>query len=159
MLIEKNTVVTLRYTVKDVEDVTVDAGDQPLQYLHGDYDGIFPLIEEALEGKAVGETIEINLQPEDAFGLYQVELMKIEQRSLFPADLEVGTLFEGKPEGGTDDDIVIYRVTDIGEETVIVDGNHPLAGVPLMFAAEVIDVRPATAQEIEHQHVHNGACL
>jgi FKBP-type peptidyl-prolyl cis-trans isomerase SlyD len=158
MLIEKNTVVTLRYTVKDVEDVTVDAGEQPLQYLHGDYDGIFPLIEEALEGKAVGETIEINLQPEDAFGLYQVELMKIEQRSLFPADLEVGTLFEGKPEGGTDDDIVIYRVTDIGEETVIVDGNHPLAGVPLVFAAEVIDVRAATAQEIEHQHVHNGAC-
>jgi FKBP-type peptidyl-prolyl cis-trans isomerase SlyD len=158
MLIEKNTVVTLRYTVKDVEDVTVDAGDQPLQYLHGDYDGIFPLIEEALEGKAVGETIEINLQPEDAFGLYQVELMKIEQRSLFPADLEVGTLFEGKPEGGTDDDIVIYRVTDIGEETVIVDGNHPLAGVPLVFAAEVIDVRAATAQEIEHQHVHNGEC-
>lgn len=151
MLIEKNTVVTLRYTVKDVEDVTVDAGDQPLQYLHGDYDGIFPLIEEALEGKTVGEQFSVNLQPEDAFGLYQVELMKIEQRSLFPADLEVGTLFEGKPEGGTDDDIVIYRVTDIGEETVIVDGNHPLAGVPLVFAGEVIAVRAATAQEIEQQ--------
>jgi FKBP-type peptidyl-prolyl cis-trans isomerase SlyD len=158
MLIEKNTVVTLRYTVKDAEDVTVDAGEQPLQYLHGDYDGIFPMIEEALQGKAVGEQFEVNLQPEDAFGLYQVELMKIEQRSLFPADLEVGTLFEGKPEGGTDDDIVIYRVTDIGEETVIVDGTHPLAGVPLVFAGEIIDVRAATAQEIEHQHVHNGEC-
>jgi len=158
MNIEKNTVVTLRYTVKDVEDVVVDAGEQPLQYLHGDYDGIFPLIEEALAGKTVGEQFEVNLQPEDAFGLYQVELMKIEPRHLFPDNLEVGTLLEGTPEGGTDDDIVIYRVTDIGEETVIVDGNHPLAGVPLVFAGEVIDVRAATAQEIEHQHVHNGEC-
>lgn len=150
MLIEKNTVVTLRYTVKDVEDMVVDAGEQPLHYLHGDYEGIFPLIEEALHGKTVGEQFEVNLQPEDAFGMYQVELMKIEPRHLFPDNLEVGTLFEGTSDDAPDD-VVIYRVTDIGEETVIVDGNHPLAGIPLVFSGEVIAVRSATAEEIEQQ--------
>ena len=158
MQITQNTVVTLRYSVKDEEDRIVDAGDQPLQYLHGGYDGIFPLIEEALEGKTVGEQFEVNLNPEDAFGLYQVELMKIESRHLFPADVEIGTMFEGRPEGGKDDEIVVYRVTDIGEETVIVDGNHPLAGVFLLFSGEVLAVRAASEQEIEHQHVHNGEC-
>jgi FKBP-type peptidyl-prolyl cis-trans isomerase SlyD len=153
MLIEKNTVVTLRYSVKDVEDSVVDAGEQPLQYLHGDYDGIFPLIEEALQGKTLGDQFEVNLQPEDAFGLYQVELMKMERRHLFPDDLTVGTLFEGRAEGASDDEVVIYRVTDIGEETVIVDGNHPLAGIPLVFSGEVIEVRAATAQEIEQQAI------
>jgi len=158
MNIEQNTVVTLRYSVKDEDDRVVDAGDQPLQYLHGGYDSIFPLIEEALEGKTVGEQFEVNLNPEDAFGLYQVELMKIEPRHLFPDDLEIGTMFEGKPEGAEDDMAIVYRVTDIGEETVIVDGNHPLAGVFLLFSGEVLAVRAASEQEIEHQHVHNGEC-
>jgi FKBP-type peptidyl-prolyl cis-trans isomerase SlyD len=155
MNITSNTVVTLRYSVADEENKMIDAGEQPLHYLHGGYDGIFPRIEEYLEGKTLGDHFEIVLAPEDAFGLYRVDLMKIEPRHLFPDDIEVGTLFEGNSPDQEDQTTIIYAITDIGEETVIVDGNHPLAGVELTFSGEVIAVRPASAEEIAHQHVHH----
>lgn len=154
MKIEKNTVVTLSYHIKDNEGVTIDAGDQPLQYLHGGYDAVFPQIEARLTDKTVGEQFEVTIEPEDAFGLYRVDLMKIEPRHLFPEDLEVGMMFEGKPDG-SDEQAIIYRVTDVGDEQVMVDGNHPLAGVTIVFTGEVMAIRAATAQEIEHQHVHH----
>jgi len=158
MKIEKDTVVTLSYQVRDIEDQVVDPGEQPLDYLHGGYEAIFPVVEAALSGKVVGDAFEVRVEPEDAFGLYDVSLMKIEPRHLFPEDIQEGMMFEGKPEGGSEDDVIIYRLTDIGEDTVIVDGNHPLAGVPIIFSGEVLAIRAATATEIEHQHVHHGEC-
>lgn len=155
MKIEKNTVVTLRYQIKDLDDVLIDEGDA-LAYLHGDYGIIFPQVEAALVEKRVGDVFEVKVEPEDAFGLYQVDLMKIEPRHLFPEDLAEGMMFEGSAEGR--DEAIIYRVTDVGEEQVIVDGNHSLAGVALVFSGEVLDVRAATELEIAHKHVHSGVC-
>lgn len=155
MKIEKNTVVTLSYQIKDLDDVLIDEGDA-LTYLHGGYGVIFPQVEVALADKAVGEAFSVTVEPEEAFGLYQVDLMKIEPRHIFPEDLSEGMMFEGVAEGR--EEAVVYRVTDVGEEQVIVDGNHPLAGVTLVFSGEVKAIRAATESEIAHQHVHNGDC-
>lgn len=154
--VAKNTVVTLDYNVTDPDGELVDAGNEPLVYLHGGYDDIFPKIEEALQGKKVGESVRVKLQPEEAFGDYDEELIQIEPRSQFPEVLQVGMQFEGAPEGADDEDFVIYRVTDIADDKVVLDGNHPLAGMALIFNCTVTAVRPACAEEIAHGHVHGG---
>ena len=155
MQVVKNTVVTLDYNVTDPDGELVDAGKEPLVYLHGGYDDIFPMIEEALQGKKIGESVVVKMQPDDAFGEYDAELVQIEPRKGFPKELEVGMQFEGVPEGGDDDDIMIYRVTDIAEDKVVLDGNHPLAGMALVFTCTVTDVRPASAEEIKNGYVHS----
>jgi FKBP-type peptidyl-prolyl cis-trans isomerase SlyD len=154
MQIAKNSVVTLNYRVTDSDGNLVDDGSHPLVYLHGGYDGIFPRIEEALQGKDVGEAIEIKLQPEDAFGDFDAELVVVEERSLFPENIEVGMQFERATEEG--DDGELYTITDIADDKVVVDGNHPLAGMSLVFACTVAEVRAASADEIGHGHVHAG---
>jgi FKBP-type peptidyl-prolyl cis-trans isomerase SlyD len=154
MKIVKNTVVTLDYNVTDTDGDVVDAGREPLIYLHGGYDDIFPKIEEQLQEKAVGESVQVKLQPDEAFGDYDESLIQIEPRSAFPETLEVGMQFEGSAEGGDEDDFLLYRVTDIAEDKVVVDGNHPLAGQSLIFTCTVTAIRPASAEEIEHGHVH-----
>lgn len=152
MEIAKNTVVTLDYTVHDTDGNVVDDGEQPLIYMHGGYDGIFSPIEEALHGKSIGENIKLKLQPEDTFGEYDEEMVMIEERSLFPDNIEVGMSFERVTDAG--DDEMLYRITDIAEDKVVVDGNHPLAGVALVFDITVAEVRAATSEEISHGHVH-----
>jgi len=152
MQIAKNTVVTLNYQVTDVQGDMVDEGAQPLVYLHGGYDGIFPLLEETLQGKTVGDKLEVRLEPEDAFGDYDAELVLIESRNLFPDNIEVGMQFERGTEDGDDDEL--YTITDITDDKVVVDGNHPLAGMSLNFICTVAEVRPATAEELAHGHVH-----
>ncbi len=156
MQVEKNTVVTLDYNVTDPDGELIDAGQEPLVYLHGGHDDIFPKIEEALHGKKVGETVVVKMQPDDAFGEYDAEQVQVEARKGFPKELQVGMQFEGLPEGGDDDDIVIYRVTEIADDKVVLDGNHPLAGMALIFTCTVTAVRPASADEIEHGHIHEG---
>ncbi len=153
--VAKNKVVTLDYSVSDPDGVLVDAGKEPLVYLHGGYDDIFPMIEEALQDKKIGETIRVKMQPDDAFGEYDAELIEVEPRNAFPKELEVGMQFEGLPEGGDDDDILIYRVTEIADDKVVLDGNHPLAGMALIFTCTVTGVRPASETEIAHGHVHD----
>lgn len=152
----KNTVVTLDYHVTDPDGEVVDEGREALVYLHGGYDDIFPKIEEALQGKKVGESIQVKLQPDEAFGEYDASLVQMEPRKDFPKELQVGMQFEGGPEGGDEDEFVIYRVTDITGDKVILDGNHPLAGMALVFTCTVTSVRPASAEEVEHGHVHSG---
>ena len=128
-------------------------------YLHGGYDDIFPMIEEALHGKKVGESVVVKMQPDDAFGEYDAELIQMESRKGFPKELEVGMQFEGTPENGDDDDLLIFRVTEIAEDKVVLDGNHPLAGMALVFTCTVTSVRPASEEEIAHGHVHeDGEC-
>lgn len=155
MLVAKNTVVTLDYHVTNPDDEVVDEGREPLIYLHGGYDDIFPLIEEAVQGKQIGESVKVKMQPDDAFGEYDAEMVQIEPRSDFPKELQVGMQFEGGPEEGDDEDFVIYRVTDIADDKVVLDGNHPLAGMALIFTCTVTAVRPASEEEIAHGHVHN----
>ena len=152
MQIAKNSVVTLTYQVHDSDGNLIDEGSKPLVYIHGGYDGIFPRIEEELHGKDVGATLKIKLEPEEAFGEYDAELVNVEARSLFPEQIEVGMQFERGSEN--DDDDMLYTITDIEGDKVVVDGNHPLAGMALVFSCTVTEIRLANAEELAHGHAH-----
>lgn len=155
MKIVKNTVVTVNYTLSDAQNNMLEDGGDPIIYLHGGYENTLPAIEEALEGREPGFSVTIQVEPEDAFGEYDSELIKIESRDLLPTPLEVGMQFEGVPEGaGAEHEPIIFIVTDIAEDKVVLDGNHPLAGIALRFTLNVAEVRAATKEEIEHQHPH-----
>lgn len=157
--IEKNTVVSVLYKLTDAENNLIEESSEPMVYLHGGYDGTFPKIEEALDGQECGFETQLQLEPVDAFGEYDPELVKIEERNRFPEPLEVGMQFEGVPEDGDEDEVMIYTVTDLAEDKVVLDGNHPLAGLALRFALKVDAVRAATAEEIEHGHAHGASGL
>ena len=155
MKIGKNTVVTVLYTLSDAQGNVIEEGSEPMIYLHGGYENTLPKIEEALEGKQVGYKAEIQLEPDDAFGEYDADLVKVEPRSRLPSPIEVGMQFEGMPDQDEeDDDGMIFTVTDIADDKVVLDGNHPLAGMALRFSLDVTEVRAATAEEIAHEHVH-----
>ena len=152
MQIGKDTVVSLTYRLSGAEGNLIEETDAPISYLHGGYEGIFPLVEEALEGKEPGYACELRLQPPDAFGEYEEELVRVEARKLFPPDLRMGMQFEGSSEESGE--TRIYTVTDIADDKVVVDGNHPLAGQTVVFSCEVLEVREASAEELAHGHVH-----
>jgi FKBP-type peptidyl-prolyl cis-trans isomerase SlyD len=153
MRIESGRVVRLEYEMKDCDGEPVEDEGAHLEYLHGGFGGIFPKVEEALEGKDVGHEVKLTLEPEDAFGDYDAELLRVEPRSRFPEAIEIGMRFEGVP-GDRDEEPMIYTVTDVTPDTVVVDGNHPLAGERLWFRAKVSEVRKASEEEIAHGHVH-----
>jgi FKBP-type peptidyl-prolyl cis-trans isomerase SlyD len=153
MPIERGTVVTLAFELRNARGESLEDEDAKLAYLHGGFGGIFPRVEEALEGKEVGHEIAVTLEPEDAFGEYDAELMRVEPRERFPETLEVGMQFEGVP-GDRADEARIYTITDITDKAVVVDANHPLAGERLWFRCAVSDIRPATPEELSHGHVH-----
>ena len=123
-------------------------------YLHGGYDNIVPAVEAVLEGKRAGDRVEVQVEPEDAFGDYDEMLLRVEPREAFPEELEVGMQFEGMPGEGDEDDEEsrVYIVTDIAGDKVVLDGNHPLAGIALKFDCKVIEVRDATAAELDQGH-------
>ncbi len=136
-------------------------------YLHGGYEGTFPKIETLLEGQDIGYEATIQLEPNEAFGEYDPELLKIEPRVRFPEPLEVGMQFEGVPDAeegsdasvdtDADDEPLIYTVTDVADDSqVVLDGNHPLAGMALRFWVQVEDVCAATEAEIENRHPEGG---
>ncbi len=155
MKIAKNSVVTLKYRLTDAQNEFIEETEEPVEYLHGGYDGIFPRVEEALEGQQTGFKTSMQLEPVDAFGEYDADQVRVEQRSKFPEPLEVGMRFEGVPED-EDEDPEILTITDLTPETVVLDANHPLAGIALRFSLEVLDVRAASTEELEHGHVHGG---
>ncbi len=154
MKIEKNAVVSLTYELTDASGALLEKNSEPISYLHGGYDGIFPAVEEVLHGKAVGDKFSVSMEPDDAFGEYEHDLVRSEPRSMFPKDVAVGMQFEGGAEGDDDEDYMLYTVTEVTDDEVTVDGNHPLAGKALVFAGMVTAVRPATAEELSHGHVH-----
>jgi FKBP-type peptidyl-prolyl cis-trans isomerase SlyD len=158
MRIESGRVVRLEYEMKDCDGEPVEDEGAHLEYLHGGFGGIFPKVEEALEGKDVGHEIKLTLEPEDAFGEYDAELLRVEPRGRFPEQVDVGMRFEGVP-GDREEDAMIYTVTDVTPESVVIDGNHPLAGERLWFRAKVSGVRKATDEELEHGHVHGDEGL
>ena len=152
MQIAMNTVVTMTYHLKNSDGEVLESSSDPVSYLHGGYDNIFPKVEEAMHGKNVGDVVIVDLMPADAFGEFDEELVQIEPVSAFPADeLKVGMQFEGEDETG---EVILYTVTEIADDKVVVDGNHPWAGERVMFTATVTDVRKAIPEEISHQHVH-----
>ena len=146
--------VALHYELFDVDGNLIEKTDTPIEYLHGGYQGIFLPVEQALDGKGVGDACRIRLAPDDAFGEYDAELVHVEPRGKFPGNLEVGMQFEGRTDGSGE--MLVYTVTDVADDNVVVDGNHPLAGQTLDFSGTVADVRTATAEEIQHGHVHDG---
>jgi FKBP-type peptidyl-prolyl cis-trans isomerase SlyD len=149
MKISANTVVTLDYEVKDPQHEMVDPGERPLVYLHGS-SGIFPKLEAALDGKTVGDSVQVQLEPEDAFGDYDDELVTSELLQNLPEGVLVGMQLEGTGEHGTH----IMSVTEIEDGRAVLDGNHPLAGVTLVFSCTVSEVRAATTEELAHGHAH-----
>lgn len=154
MRVLKDTVVSLNYELSDASGKILEKTDTPISYLHGGYGGIFPLVEEALHDKEVGHSCTVSMDPEDTFGEYDAELIRVEPRNSFPDNVAIGMHFEGGAEDS--DDFILYKVTDVTEDSVIVDGNHPFAGMRLNFACTVTDVRPATEEEIAHEHVHGA---
>ena len=156
MRIGTDTVVTLAYELRNADGESLEEDNAEMAYLHGGYGGIFPKVEQALEGQEPGHVFTITLDPEDAFGDYDADLLRVEPRNRFPETLEVGMQFEGVP-GGGEDEARIYTVTDATEEAVVVDANHPYAGERLWFKCSVKDVRRATKEEVEHGHVHGDS--
>ena len=153
MRIDRGKVVKLDYELRDSDGQPLEDEGAQLEYLHGGFGGIFPKVEAALEGKEAGDELDLTLEPEDAFGEYDAQLLRVEPRERFPEVIEVGMRFEGVP-GDRDDEALIYTVTDITPESVVVDGNHPLAGERVWFKCKVNDVRAATREELRHGHVH-----
>jgi FKBP-type peptidyl-prolyl cis-trans isomerase SlyD len=157
MKIARNTVVTVHYKLSDAQGNLIEESNEPMVYLHGGYENTLPKIEEALDGKEPGFAITIQVEPNDAFGEYDSDLVKVEPRNRLPTPLEVGMQFEGSPDGdGDPDEALIFTVTDIADDKVVLDGNHPLAGMALRFALNVAEVRQASDEEIAHEHVHGS---
>lgn len=151
MQIAKNTVVSLTYKLTGTDGNLIEETEQPISYLHGGYQGIFPGVEKALDGQQSGFKCDVKLEPEDAFGEYEAGLVRVEARNLFPPNVKVGMQFEGSAESG---ETRVYTVTDIADDKIVVDGNHPLAGQAVVFSCVVTEVRPASAEEVKHGHVH-----
>jgi len=152
MQVTKDRVVAIDYELFDADGSLIEKTDAPIEYLHGGYYGIFPLVEQALDGKQAGDRCRVRLDPADAFGEYDAELVQVEPRGKFPDDLKVGMQFQGQAEGN--EDARVYTVTDVAADKVVVDANHPLAGRTLEFACVVSAVRAATEEEMSHGHVH-----
>jgi FKBP-type peptidyl-prolyl cis-trans isomerase SlyD len=154
MQIAMNTVVSMTYELRTSAGKLLEESNEPVTYLHGGYDNIFPKVEEELHGKSAGDTIEITLEPADAFGDYDEDLVQIEPLAAFPTkDIKIGMQFEGEDETG---DVVLYTITDIADGKVVVDGNHPWAGERMLFKCTITEVRSAGKEEVEHGHVHGA---
>jgi len=157
MKIAKDTVVSLSYELIDLSGGAVlEKSNDPISYVHGGYDGIFPTVEEALHGKNVGDKVSVKMEPDDAFGEYDHDLVRVEARDLFPKDIEVGMQLEGGAEDDEDEDYMLFTIVEITDKDVTVDGNHPLAGKTLNFNATVTGVRAASKEELDHGHVHGA---
>lgn len=155
MNIFSNTVVTLTYKLFSASGELIEESAQPISYLHGGHQGIFPKVEAALAQKKTGDQVSITLAPEDSFGDYDADLVRVEPQDRFPPEVKVGMQFEGQADGDAEAGVV-YTVTDIADGKVVVDGNHQLAGQRLRFDCTIIDVRPATSEEMAHGHVHGA---
>jgi FKBP-type peptidyl-prolyl cis-trans isomerase SlyD len=149
MEITQQCVVALTWTLKDTLGEVLDELSEPVEFVVGG-DDLLAKIEEALQGHEAGDKVDLHLEPEEAFGDYNDQLVFLEPRTLFPAQLEEGMTFEGLPPGANADAPrdVLYTVTEIYPEHVVLDGNHPLAGIAIRLNLRVEQVREATEEEI-----------
>lgn len=152
MIISNNSVVTLHYTVSTEDGTELDSsfGQDPLVFMQGT-GFLIPGLDDALIGKAPGDKFDIDVDAENAYGERIDQLVQDVPRAMFEGmDVEVGMSFRATTDQGEQSVIII----ETNDEFVVVDGNHPLAGMNLSFEVEVLDVRDATADELEHGHVH-----
>lgn len=159
MEISQNCVVALTWVLKDTLGEELDVLDKPVEFLMGSKD-LLPAIEEALQGHAVGASLNLQIEPEQAFGDFNDQLLFLEPRALFPAELEVGLTLEGSalPEGCNPSapKDALFTVTDIYPEHVVLDANHPLAGIAIRIRLRVEGVREATEDEMERGSTGTG---
>jgi len=159
MLISVPCVVTLTWNLTDGQNRPIDELAQPVEFFVGGND-LLAKVEEALEGHVTGDEVPVHLEPENAFGDYKAERVCFEDRKLFPETLEPGMTFEGLPKGSATPDMpsdAIYVVTEVYPSHVVLDGNHPLAGMSLRLRIKVMDVREATVDEQEARSVGGDA--
>lgn len=151
MQISAPCVVALSWLLTDAQGHTIDELSEPVEFLYGG-DDLLPKVEEALAGQEVGFEGALHLEPEHAFGDYRAELVCFEDRALFPEHIEPGMQFDGLPEGCVTPDMprdAIYTLTEVYPSHVVLDGNHPLAGMALRLHLKVRDVREASDAEVE----------
>ncbi|BFO57883.1 MULTISPECIES: FKBP-type peptidyl-prolyl cis-trans isomerase [Comamonadaceae] len=151
MNISKDTAVTLSYKITSPEGKPLDSGH--VAYLHGGYENLFPKVEAALDGQAPGFVTTVELAVADAFGERDESLVRTIPKTEFPPGVKVGGQLRGV---GDDGQPQLFNVVKIKGPVVHLDGNHPLAGQALRFSCKVTEVRPATADEVAHRHVHGG---
>jgi FKBP-type peptidyl-prolyl cis-trans isomerase SlyD len=148
-------VVLIHYTLKDDNGAVLDssAGGEPLAYIQG-HGNLVPGLEKALEGKADGNTLAVTVAPADGYGIREPDLVqRVPKRSLQGAgEVKKGMQFQAR----TDDGIRVFTVTAVAGDMITLDGNHPLADQTLHFDVEVVSVRDATTEELEHGHVHGA---
>jgi FKBP-type peptidyl-prolyl cis-trans isomerase SlyD len=155
MLISAPCVVSLTWKLADGQNRPIDELTQPVEFFYGG-DDLLAKVEETLAGHQAGDELQLHLEPEQAFGDYRAELVCFEDRKLFPEQLETGMAFEGLPAGHASADMPadsIYIVTEIYPSHVVLDGNHPLAGMSLKLDLKVQAVRVASADEVEGRSV------
>ncbi|MFT6221792.1 MAG: FKBP-type peptidyl-prolyl cis-trans isomerase SlyD [Candidatus Endobugula sp.] len=158
MQISKDLVASIHYTLKNADGDVLDTseGQEPLHYVHG-AQNIVPGLEKELDGKTTGDKLSVTVEPIDGYGEYNPGLIQELPKDMFAGveNIEVGMEFQTQtPEG----DMQIIEVKSIDGDKITVDGNHPMAGQTLHFDVEVTDVREATADELEHGHVHSEGC-
>ncbi len=155
MQIEAQKVVTLNYTLTDSSGKVIDqSNDGSFAYLHG-ASNIIPGLENALAGKTSGDALNVSVEPAEGYGERDPAKTQSVPREMFPedAEIEVGMQFHAQ---GPNGETLVVTVVSVEGETVTVDGNHPLAGEQLNFAVEVVEVREASAEELDHGHVHGA---
>jgi FKBP-type peptidyl-prolyl cis-trans isomerase SlyD len=145
MKIDHGALVSLDVTMYDAQGNRLEHSEEPLVYLHG-HDDVFPRVEEALAGKEAGARVELQLEPEEAFGDYDAELVLLMPLEELGEGVEVGMRVEGNDGEGASGRI--FTITDIAEGMAVLDGNHPLAGFALRFDITVLDVRAASPEEL-----------
>ena len=153
MQIAKDSVVSIDYTLTDPQGEVIDTstGKSPLTYLHG-AGNIIPGLERELDGKAAGDQVNVTVEPGDGYGHRNDAMVQEVPRSAFQgvSKVEPGMRFQANtPQGPR-----MVQVVAVTDDTVTVDANHPLAGIPLTFEVKVVDVRAATPQELQHGHAH-----
>ena len=154
MQITSQKVATIDYTLTDDQGTLIDSSKdgEPLAYIQG-IGNLIPGLEEALEGKSAGDELSVSIQPDQAYGKRDEELLQAVPRAHFDGvdELQVGMQFRASSEDG---DERVVTVVEVGDEQVTVDGNHPLAGQILNFEVKIVEVRDATQEELDHGHVH-----
>ncbi len=153
MEIAQDKVVTIDYTLTDNDDNVIDQSSEGrFAYLHG-ANNIVVGLENALAGKELGDELSVSVPPDEAYGIRNEDRMQDVPKKAFPDDVEItpGTPFHAE---GPNGDVIMVTVIKVDGDTVTIDGNHPLAGVHLNFQVNVVDIRDATAEELEHGHVH-----
>ena len=155
MKVAKNTVVSIAYQVRTQDGVLVDEApaNQPLEYLQG-HNNLIIGLENALEGKEVGDKFEVRVQPEEGYGEYNENMVQRVPKEVFQGvdEVVVGMRFLADTDIGP----VPVVITEVDGDEVVVDGNHMLAGQELLFSVEVVGTREATLEEIAHGHIHSG---